>query len=58
MTFNSLGLDTNKTKDYQTLIKLRSKIMEVMDINDMKHKTDIDFIDVVLKDYNFYTQNM
>lgn len=46
------------TKDYQTLIKLRSKIMEVMDINDMKHKTDIDFIDVVLKDYNYYTQNM
>lgn len=46
------------SKDYQTLIKLRSKIMEVMGLKEMKHKTDIDFIDVVLKDYNYYTQNM
>ena len=46
------------TKDYQTLIKLRSKIMEVIGLKEMKHKTDIDFIDVVLKDYNYYTQNM
>jgi len=46
------------SKDYQTLIKLRSKIMEVIGLKEMKHKTDIDFIDVVLKDYNYYTQNM
>ncbi|WP_100614972.1 RDD family protein [Confluentibacter citreus] len=46
------------SKDYQTLIKLRSKIMEVTDIKEMKQKTDMEFIDVVLKDYNFYTQDM
>ncbi|MGE5944836.1 MAG: RDD family protein [Flavobacteriales bacterium] len=45
-------------KDYQTLIKLRSKIMEVTDIKEMKQKNDMDFIDVVLKDYNYYTQDM
>jgi len=45
-------------RDYQTLIKLRSKIMEVTDIKEMKQKTDMDFIDVVLKDYNYYTQDM
>lgn len=46
------------TRDYQTLTKLRSKIMEVADIKEMKQKTDIEFIDVVLKDYNYYTQDM
>lgn len=45
-------------KDYQTLIRLRSKIMEVTDIKEMKQHTDIDFIDVVIKDYNYYTQDM
>lgn len=46
------------TRDYQTLTKLRSKIMEVADIKEMKQKSDIEFIDVVLKDYNYYTQDM
>jgi uncharacterized RDD family membrane protein YckC len=46
------------SKDYQTLIKLRSKIMEVVGIKNMQHKTDMEFIDVILKDYNFYTQDM
>ena len=46
------------SKDYQTLIKLRSKIMQVIGIKNMKHKTDMEFIDVILKDYNFYTQDM
>ncbi|MCF7561275.1 RDD family protein [Sabulilitoribacter multivorans] len=46
------------SKDYQTLIKLRSKIMEVVGIKTIKHKTDMEFIDVILKDYNFYTQDM
>jgi uncharacterized RDD family membrane protein YckC len=45
-------------RDYQTLIKLRSKIMEVTGIKDMKQKTDMEFIDVVLKDFNYYTQDM
>lgn len=46
------------TRDYPTLIKLRNKIMEVAEIKEKKHRNDIEFIDVVLKDYNFYTQEM
>ena len=46
------------SKDYPTLIKLRSKIMEVIGLKTMKHKSDIEFIDVILKDYNYYTQDM
>ncbi len=45
-------------KDYQTLIKLRNKIVEVVGIKEVKQKTDMEFIDVILKDYNFYTQDM
>ncbi|WP_111310000.1 RDD family protein [Confluentibacter sediminis] len=45
-------------KDYQTLIKLRTKLMEVIGIKDIKQKTDMEFIDVILKDYNYYTQDM
>jgi uncharacterized RDD family membrane protein YckC len=47
-----------KSKDYKTLIKLRSKIVEVLELKDIKHTTDHQFIDVILKDYNYYTQNM
>lgn len=46
------------SKDYRTLIKLRNKIVEVAEIKDRKHKDDIEFIGVILKDYNYYTQNM
>lgn len=46
------------SKDYQTLIKLRTKIIEVVGVKDVKQKTDMEFIDVILKDYNFYTQSM
>ncbi|UAM99356.1 RDD family protein [Polaribacter litorisediminis] len=46
-----------KQNDYKTLIKLRSKILEVTGIKSV-HKSDKDFIDTVLKDYNFYTQSM
>ncbi|MCR8668492.1 RDD family protein [Aestuariibaculum sp. M13] len=45
-------------RDYQTLIRLRKKLIEVVGIKDVKQKTDMEFIDVILKDYNFYTQNM
>jgi len=44
-------------KDYATLIKLRKKIVEVIGIKDYNEQ-DIKFIDVILKDYNYYTQNM
>lgn len=46
------------SKDYQTLIKLRNKLVEVVEIKSVKQKTDIEFIDIILKDYNYYTQNM
>ena len=47
----------SKNKDYATLIKLRKKIEEVAKIKSLE-KSDIEFIDKVLKDYNYYTQNM
>ena len=47
----------SKLNDYKTLIKLRSKILEVTDIKSV-HKSDKEFIGVILKDYNYYTQNM
>ncbi|MFY0713175.1 RDD family protein [Seonamhaeicola sp. NFXS20] len=46
------------SKDYPTLIKLRKKIIEVVEIKEVLQKTDVEFIDVILKDYNYYTQNM
>lgn len=45
-------------KDYSTLIKLRNKLIEVVGIKEVKQSSDIEFIDVILKDYNFYTQDM
>ncbi|NND51644.1 MAG: RDD family protein [Flavobacteriaceae bacterium] len=47
-----------KTKDYKTLIKLRNKIKEVVEIKDVKQSNDVEFINTILKDYNYYTQNM
>ncbi len=52
-TFNN----ARSVKDYKTLIKLRTKIMEVAEIKNQQG-TDIEFIDTVMKDYNYYTQNM
>lgn len=49
--------NATKINDYNTLIKLRSKIIEVTEIKSV-HQSDKEFIDVVLKDYNFYTQSM
>lgn len=46
-----------KINDYKTLIKLRTKILEVTEIKSL-HKTDKEFIAKILKDYNYYTQNM
>lgn len=46
------------SKDYQTLIKLRKKLIEVTGIKEVKQKNDIEFIDIIMKDYNYYTQSM
>lgn len=45
-------------KDYATLIQLKTKLVDVIGIKNIKQNTDIEFIEVILKDYNFYTQNM
>ncbi len=45
-------------RDYKTLTRLRNKLVEVVGIKEIKQKSDIDFIDVILKDYNYYTQDM
>ncbi len=46
------------SKDHATLNRLRNKIVEVVNIKEVKQKTTTEFIDVILKDYNYYTQNM
>ena len=46
------------TKDYQILIKLRNKIKDVVQIKEVRQSNDTEFIDTILKDYNYYTQNM
>ena len=50
-------INAKKNSDFKMLIKLRNKIIEVTQIQSV-HKSDKEFIDTVLKDYNFYTQNM
>lgn len=44
-------------RDYATLIKLREKIIQVTGIKNQS-VNDQDFIKTLLKDYNYYTQNM
>jgi uncharacterized RDD family membrane protein YckC len=44
-------------RDYATLTKLRTKIEEVTGIKNTSGN-DTDFINTILKDYNFYTQKM
>ncbi|MEO6347172.1 MAG: RDD family protein [Aquaticitalea sp.] len=50
-------LTAKASRDYVTLIKLRKKIIEVVDIK-VVNENDIQFIETILKDYNYYTQSM
>ncbi len=50
-------LIVEKTNDVETIVKLSEKIQAVTGIK-MQSYNQIDFIKTVLKDYNFYTQNM
>lgn len=50
-------ITARKSSDYATLIKLRNKIMEVTEIKEQQGN-DMQFIDTILKDYNYYTQSM
>ncbi|WCO03649.1 RDD family protein [Psychroserpens ponticola] len=45
------------SRDYETLVKLRKKIVEVIELKNY-NESDMQFIDVILKDYNYYTQGM
>jgi hypothetical protein len=45
-----------KNNDFKTLTLLKSKICEVLKIESDQY--DKEFIDTILKDYNYYTQNM
>ncbi len=47
-----------RSRDYKTMIKLRDKIIEVVEIKEVKQTTDAAFIETILKDYSYYTQNM
>lgn len=47
---------SNKANDYKTLNLLRNKICSILNIESNLY--DKEFIDTILKDYNFYTQNM
>ncbi len=46
------------SKDYATLIKLRQKIVDVVEVKEQIKSNDVEFISIILKDYNYYTQNM
>ncbi len=50
-------LNAKKTADHATLIKLRDKVQEVIQTTS-QHRDTFGFIETVLKDYSYYTQNM
>ncbi|MGB7498688.1 MAG: RDD family protein, partial [Moheibacter sp.] len=45
-----------KRKDYNTIKRLRQKLESVMEIK--SDQSDWDFVDTVMKDFNYYTQKM
>ena len=47
----------SRNNDYQVIYKLRAKVEQVTGIKNQSGN-DEDFLRTVLKDYNFYTQNM
>ena len=46
-----------KAKDFETITKLCEKVKTVTSITNTS-KNEQDFIRTIIKDYNFYTQNM
>lgn len=45
-----------KNRDYTTLKRLRNKLENVMDVK--TDQSDVEFIDTVMKDFNYYTQKL
>ena len=55
-TIKELFLKAKRNDNHNTILKIHSKIIELTDITtDMN---PVDFIDTIIKDYNFYTQQM
>ncbi|SNR31369.1 RDD family protein [Lutibacter flavus] len=55
-TIKELYLKAKRKGNHNTIVKLHQKIIEITGINsDMK---PIDLIDIVIKDYNYFTQQM
>lgn len=55
-TIKSLYNKSKRSRNSKIILKLHIKIIDLLDI-----KTDLqptDFIDIIIKDYNYYTQNM
>jgi len=55
-TIKNLYTNAKKTRNHKVILKLHLKVSELLDL-----KTDMqpsDFIDVIIKDYNYYTQQM
>ncbi|MFC0605509.1 RDD family protein [Winogradskyella pulchriflava] len=49
-------LIAKKNNDFKTLTMLKNKVCDVLQIETKLY--DVKFIDTILKDYNYYTQNM
>ncbi|MBP0905371.1 RDD family protein [Mariniflexile gromovii] len=47
---------SKKNNDYKTLTLLRNKVSSVLNIESNLY--DVDFLNTILKDYNYYTQHM
>ena len=55
-TIKELFLKAKRNSNHNTILKIHSKIIELTDITtDMN---PVEFIDTIIKDYNFYTQQM
>lgn len=50
-------ITARKSMDHSTLLKLRKKVEEVIGVKAEGYDT-LNFIDTILKDYNYYTQHM
>lgn len=55
-TIKELYLKAKKSNNHKMLLKLKLKIIEITGIN--TELNTIEFIDIILKDYNYFTQQM
>ena len=55
-TIKSLYENAKRKGNHNIIVSLHDKIVDVMQVE--VHQTPFDFVDTVIKDYNYYTQNM